>query len=315
MKIIEASEVFEKLTMRICLDLMEEALKDFSSGKSMQQLRTNNVLPHGNLLMLMPAYLGDDDFFGAKVISAFNGNIGTEYPTHSGAIMLFDSKYGELKAIVDATSITQIRTGAVSGVATKLLAREDAHHLALIGAGMQARSHLEAMLIVRDITQVTVYDINLEAAESFAKEMNEKFRVPIQVCSTIKEAVEKADIICCVSLGKEPYLEAEWVQDGTHINAVGAYSETTREVTSEIVAKSRFYADSIVSIMSECGEFLIPKAEGLIDDSHIIGEIGQVALNRVPGRQSEEEITLFDALGLAVEDMACAKYLYCLSQE
>ncbi len=315
MRIIEANQVFEQLTMTICLDIMEQTLKDFSAGKSLQPLRNNVQLPHGNLLMLMPAYLGDDDYFGAKVISSFHGNAGTKYSTHMGAIMLFDSKYGSLKAIVEANAVTRIRTGAVSGVATKLLAREDAHHLAIIGTGQQGRSHLEAIMNVRDIKTVTVYDMNLESAENYAIEMSEKFGIPIKVCGTIKETVENADIICCLTSSKEPYLELDWIKKGAHINAVGAFSKVTREVTSELVAKSCFYADSIESIMNECGEFLIPKAEGLIDDSHIIGEIGEVALKKLPGRQNEEDITLFDALGLAVEDMACARYLYELNPE
>lgn len=315
MRIIEAKQVFEKLTMSICLKIMEETLKDFSAGKSFQPLRNNVPLPHGNLLMLMPAYLGDDDYFGAKIISSFNSNAGSKYPTHMGAIMLFDSKYGALRAIVEASAVTRIRTGAVSGVATKLLARADAHHLAIIGTGQQGRSHLEAITNVREITHVTVYDMNQESLENYVNEMSEKFGIAIKSCSTIKETVENADIICCLTSSKEPYLELEWIKKGAHINAVGAFSKVTREVTSELVAKSCFYADSIESIMNECGEFLIPKSEGLIDDSHIIGEIGEVALKKVPGRQNEVDITLFDALGLAVYDMACARYLYELNPE
>jgi ornithine cyclodeaminase len=310
MKIIEASEVFQNLTMSKCLALMEDALKNFSSGKSLQPIRMNVSLPHDNLLMLMPAYLGDDDYFGTKAISSFNGNVGTPYPTHTGAIMLFDSKYGVLRAIVEANSVTQIRTGAVSGVATRLLAREDAHHLAIVGSGQQGRSHLEAMLAVREITAVNVYDLSQTSAEKFAEEMTDKFGVPIKVCGSVKEAVCEADLICCLTSSKNPYLKLEWIKPGTHINAVGAFSPTTREVASDLVAKSRFYVDSIALNRVECGEFIIPRDEGLIKDDHIIGEIGELVMGKVPGRQSREDITLFDALGLAVEDLTCAKYLY-----
>lgn len=309
MKTIEANEIIEKLTMTKCLELMETALRDFSSGVSIQPLRWNVGLPHDSLMMLMPGYLGDDDYFGTKVISSYPGNAGTEYETHSGAILLFDSKYGILKTAVDANAITEIRTGAVSGVATNLLARKDAHNLAIIGAGVQARSHLTAMMLIRQIKQVKVFDLRAESAVKFAEEMKEKFGLPITVCDTVQETVADADIICCLTSSREPYLEAEWVKEGAHINAVGAFSKTTREVTSNIVVKSKFYADSIESIMGECGEFLIPKAEGRIGDEHIIGEIGEILLGKIPGRENELEITLFDALGLAVEDLTCAKYL------
>ena len=312
MKIIEAPEVFQKLTMKKCMELMRSALADLETGKAMQPLRSVNRLPHDNSFGFMPAYLGDHDYFGAKIITAFHKNIGTSYPSHMGYVMMFESEHGSVVGMADAGAITQIRTGAVSGVATDLLAIPDAEKLAIIGAGAQGRSHLEAILLVRNIKEVTVYDIVRNNAERFAKEMEESFQVKIIVCETVEEAVKKADIICTVTPSKEAYLKAEWVKPGAHINAVGTFTPNTREVTSELAAKSRLYADQIEAMKKESGEFLIPKQEGLISEEHILGSIGELLLGKAKGRTNSEEITLFIALGLAVEDVTCGKYLCCL---
>ena len=225
-------------------------------------------------------------------------------------MILFETPHGQCVGMADAGAITQIRTGAVSGVATDLLARKDAKMLAIIGAGAQGRSHLEAMLCVRpQIEEVRVCDIRREAAEWYKAEMETKFGKPVTVCETVQEAVCGADIICTLTPSKEPYLEADWVKPGTHINAVGTFSPTTREVTSELMAKSSLYADQIEAMKKEAGEYLIPLQEGLITEAHIKGSIGQLLLNQVQGRTSETEITLFDALGLAVEDVICGRYL------
>ena len=171
---------------------------------------------------------------------------------------------------------------------------------------------MAAMKIVRpSIEAVSVYDIRPEAAEKFAAEMEGKYGVPVKVCADVQEAVSDADIICTVTPSKEAYLQKEWVKKGAHINAVGTFTPTTREVTSDLVAASRLYADQIAAMKKEAGEYLIPLSEGKITEDHIVGSIGQVLLGTAPGRQSDEEITLFDALGLAVEDVICGRYLVC----
>jgi len=312
MKIMEAAEVFEKLTMKKCMELMKTALMDLETGKAMQPLRSVNRLPHDNSFGFMPAYLGDNDYFGAKIIAAFHKNLGTSYPSHMGYVMMFESEHGSVIGLADAGAITQIRTGAVSGVATELLAVPEASRLAIIGAGAQGRSHLEAMLLVREIKEVSVYDIKKENAERFAKEMTEKYRVKINICTSVEEAVRNADIICTLTPSKEAYLRKEWIKPGAHINAVGTFTPSTREVTSELVACSKLYADQVEAMKKESGEFLIPKQEGLIDDSKIEGSIGDLLLDRIKGRIGKNEITLFIALGLAVEDVSCGKYLCTL---
>lgn len=307
MKIVQAEEVRQRLTMPECIELMRTSLRELEAGTYTQPLRSIALLPGGEKFGFMPAYLGD--CFGAKVLSAFPQNAGTEYPSHIGYVLLFESTHGSFLGMADASVITEIRTGAVSGVATDLLARPDAHRLAIIGAGAQGRSHLAAMAAVRDIRSVAVYDQNAQAARRYCEEMAAQFGIPVTAADSAREAVKGADIVCTVTPSREPYLEADWIAPGTHINAVGAFTPATREVTSALVAKAKLYADQVEAMRKECGEYLVPLQEGLIGPDHIVGSLGDVLLGRAPGRSSEEEITLFDALGLAVEDVACAKYL------
>lgn len=312
MKIVEAAEARQRLDTATCVGLMREALASLERGDAMQPLRTIAALPHGNAFGFMPAYLGDDNYFGAKVITAFHGNLGTEYPSHMGYVMIFESKHGSFVGMADCAVITEVRTGAVSGVATDLLARKDAKKLAVVGAGAQGRSHLAAMLHVRPgLESVSVYDIRPEAAERYAAEMSAKYGIPVTAAGSAQEAVDGADIICTVTPSKKPFLQKEWVKPGAHINAVGTFTPTTREVTSELVAASRLYADQVAAMKKEAGEYLVPLSEGLITEDHIVGSIGQVLLGQVPGRRNDREITLFDALGLAVEDVICGRYLVC----
>ena len=310
MIVIEKEEVEQKLTMPICIGLMRTVLQDDAEGKSRQYLRTVTPLPGNNLLGFMPAYLGTGDYFGAKVITVFPGNHQAGLPSHQGSVLLFDAEHGALRFMADGDAITQIRTGAVSAVATDLLARPDAKRLALLGAGAQGRSHLEAMALVRRLTEVTVWDVRPENARRFAAEMAEKAGCPIRACSCAEEAVRDADIICTLTPSPTPVLESSWVKPGAHINAVGACSATARELSSDLVARCLLYGDSIESVEKESGDYLIPLSEGVIQKGHLRGTIGQLLCGEITGRTSAQDVTLFDALGLAIEDVACAKYLY-----
>ena len=318
MKVLIANQdqVSDLLPMHECIEVMQDALKMLAGGDAILPLRTMLVLPDGqNLMGLMPSYLGGIQSVGVKVIAAFPSNYGTEYDTHQGVVLLFDTERGLLRAIVDGTAITAIRTAAVSGVATKLLARPDAGDLAIVGAGTQARAHLEAMLVVRDIRRVRVYSLPLEGAYQFARRESHRHGIEVEVKETAQEAVGGADIICTVTTAKEPVVKGEWVAPGAHINAVGAFTPTTRELDTAAVAQSRFYGDRRESTLSEAGEFLIPKNEGVIDESHIVGEIGEILVGKVQGRTSPGEITLFKSLGIAIEDLAAAHYVLNKARE
>ena len=299
MKIIEEAEVRRLLTPERCLDAMRTCLVDLEEGRCAMPQRLICAMPNTALLGFMPAYVGD--YYGAKVIAAYAPNTGTQYPSHIGYVMLFESEHSTVAAMVEAGSITEIRTG---------LARRDAHSLALIGAGAQARSHLAAIRLVREIDRVTVYDIRPEAARRFAEEAAAKYSLTVETAASAAEAVWDADIVCTLTPSKTPYLTRDMVRPGTHINSVGTFTPSTREAASDLVAASRLYADHIPACRAESGEYLIPLREGLITENHIAGSIGQLLTGKAAGRISEEEITMFDALGLAVEDIASAKAVF-----
>ena len=296
--------------MKVCMDLMKEALSDLEQGKCVQPARSVHIFPEEHMFGFMPAWLGDGQYFGAKIINACHRNLGTEYPSHAGYVIMFDAVHGMPLGLIDAMTVTKIRTGAVSGVATDMLALDDADTLALIGAGAQAYSHMEAISLIRKIKYVNIYDKAKEASKVFKDIIQKQYGVTVTVCDTAEAAVRDADIICTLTPSKEPFLMAEWVKPGAHINAVGAFTPVTREITSELMSKVKLYADSIESMKKECGEFLIPKQEGLIDEAHIKGSLGGLLIGTCEGRISNQEITLFDALGLAVEDVSCGK-LFC----
>jgi ornithine cyclodeaminase/alanine dehydrogenase-like protein (mu-crystallin family) len=245
----------------------------------------------------------------------FPGNHGTEYDSHIGAVMLYETQHGQLLAIVDASEITGIRTAAVSGVATRLLAREDADDVALIGSGVQARSHLKAMLLARKIKRVRVWSRNPEHAQTFAERESQQAGLTIEPMFTVPETVEGASIICTTTSSPEPVLKGEWIAAGTHINAVGSSVPFTRELDTAAVKNARLFVDRRESTVNEAGDFLFPKKEGAIGDDHIVGEIGELLLGKVGGRQSAQEITLFKSLGLAVEDLASAHHVYTKALE
>ncbi|MBQ9307080.1 MAG: ornithine cyclodeaminase family protein [Clostridia bacterium] len=307
MRILEEKDVRSLLSAGEGVEIMRKALQGLEEGQYAMPPRLITHMPNTAVFGFMPAWCGG--YYGAKVITAYAPNAGTQYPSHIGYVMLFESEHSTVAGLVDATSVTEIRTGCVSAVATDVLARKDAHTLALIGAGAQARSHLSAILSVRPITSVTVYDLRPEAAEAFAQEAEEKYGLKVSIAQDVRSCVREADIICTLTPAKEAYLTLDMVKPGTHINAVGTFTPSTREVASDLIAASRLYADQVEAMKRESGEYLIPLNEGLIGEDHIVGSVGEVLLGRKCGRGNDTEITLFDALGLAVEDVATAVYV------
>jgi ornithine cyclodeaminase len=258
----------------------------------------------------MPAYLGEPRTLGLKAITVMPGNHGIGLDSHQGMVVLFDTERGYPTVILDASSITEIRTAAVSGVATRLLARADAGDLAILGSGVQARSHLAAMRAARTLRRVRVWSRNPENARAFARRETDRGGPEIEPCTSAREAVEGADVICTTTAAREPVLEGEWLLPGSHINAVGACFAAARELDSEAVRRSRVYVDRLESARSEAGDLLIPEREGALPEDPVIGELGDVLLGRIEGRRSNEEITLFESLGIAVEDLAAAHHVY-----
>ena len=309
---VNHDDVLALLPMAECIDAMTDALRTLARGGALLPLRQVVRLPDGrNAFALMPAALNDPSALGAKIITVFPGNDATPYDSHQGAVLLFDTEYGRLIGILDASTITALRTAAVTAVATRLLAREDARTLALLGAGVQAETHLESICVVRRIDEVRVWSRSGDRARRFADRYAAAGK-RIVVCQSAREAAEGADVVCTITSSREPVLFGEWLAPGTHVNAVGASLATSRELDSAAVVKSRLYVDRRESTVNEGGDFLVPKREGLIGDDHIVGEIGELLIEppRIPGRRSADEITLFKSLGLAIEDVAAARRIY-----
>jgi len=291
-----------------CIEAMAEALRALARGDAQQPLRL--VFRPANaagLMAAMPAYRGGSaPAFGLKAVGIFPGNAERGLDTHQGAVALFDGVTGELRALLNAAAVTAIRTAAVSAVATRLLARDDAGDLAILGAGVQARTHLRALGCVRKLRRVRVASRRAESARRFAEEARSVLGIAVEAVPSAEAAVRASDLVVTVTDAGEPVVSRAWVAAGSHICAVGASLPTRRELDSATVAAARFFVDRRESAENEAGDYLIPLREGAIAAGHIRGEIGDVLLGRSPGRTSAEEITVFKSLGLAVEDLAAA---------
>jgi ornithine cyclodeaminase len=263
----------------------------------------------------MPSIYGARQAMGVKVLSVFPGNHGTTFDSHQGAVLLFEARHGQLLAILDASEITAIRTAAVSGVATRVLARTDASRLAILGSGVQARTHLQAMLAVRPIQKVTLCGRNFEKAHNFAERQSAIYGIPIVAVKDSNEASGNAEIICATTSSSTPVVEGKSISAGTHINAVGAFGPNSRELDTHVVARSRFFVDRKESTLNESGDYLIPLKEGAINAEHIQAELGDLLLERAIGRRNRNEITIFKSMGLAIEDLTCADFLYKRARE
>jgi ornithine cyclodeaminase len=305
--ILSRADVERLLPMEACIEIVADALRTTSCGDAVLPLRSAVWMPdRTGMIGLMPCFLGEPKSLGLKVVSIFPGNHGTGLDSHQGVVMLVDTQRGTPIAILDAASITAIRTAAASGVATRVLAREDAGDLAILGSGVQATMHLKAMRAVRNVRRVRVWSRNAEHARRFA----DASPIAVEVVATARAAVEGADLVCTTTGASDPILEGAWLAAGTHINAIGGGFPTTRELDTTAVARSRLIVDRRESALAESGDFLLAKAEGAISDDHIVGELGDLLLGGVVGRRSVKEITLFKSLGIAVEDLAAAHHVY-----
>jgi ornithine cyclodeaminase/alanine dehydrogenase-like protein (mu-crystallin family) len=309
MLVLNQRDVTALLTMEKCVGLMAETLSALARGEATLPLRTVFGIPDG-AFAVMPAALANPSTVGAKIITVLPKNHGTEFDSHQGAVLLFDTANGSLLSVMDATSITTIRTAAVSGVATRALAKKDARTLAILGAGVQGHSHLDAMFAVRKFDSVRIWSRNTDHARALADVAREKHGARADVSATARDAVTAADVICTTTSATEPVLFGEWLSPGAHVNAVGTSQPHARELDSAVVVRSRLYVDRRESALKEPGDILTPIKNGEIGPDHIIAEVGEVLTGKAPGRRSDSDITLFKSLGLAIEDLASAQFLY-----
>jgi ornithine cyclodeaminase len=309
-RVLRGTEVRQLLPMRECIDLMHRTMVAVAERRVVLPLRSIMVMP-GELGMLgnMPGYLADPECFGVKLVSLIPRNKPPQYSSHLGLVLLFEAQHGCPVALLDAAEITAIRTAAASGLATRLLARPDAGDLALLGAGEQARSHLEAMLAVRTLRRIRVWARDGEKAAAFARVEGARHRVAIEASPTVPQAVAGADIICTLTKAREPLLPGELLAAGVHLNVVGSSIAGAAEIDTAAVVKSRFFVDYRESTVNEGGEYLRALKAGAITPEHILAEIGQVANGSQPGRRSPSDVTLYKSLGIAPQDLASAHYV------
>jgi len=310
MRFIDSKEVTRRLTYDVCIPIVRDAMIALSKGQTKQLLRSVIPLSEGRLFGVMPGAMGAQATFGAKLISVFQDNFAKGIQSHQGLVILFDPDTGAPVCVVDAGEITAIRTAAASAVATAALAREDARRMAILGYGEQAATHARAIGKVRGLESIVVWGRSPDRARAFAQRMQAELAIPVSAAASVEEAVAKADIICTVTAATEPILKGAWVRPGTHVNVVGSGFAGPAEVDNDLVVRSRFIADSREGVLSQGAEFLRAKQAGLIDDRHIVAEIGQVLAGEIQGRRSVDEITVYKSLGHVVQDLASAWALY-----
>jgi alanine dehydrogenase len=295
---------------------MESALAQFSAGEVQQPVRTVlSIGPQKAYFGVMPAYVTAPPQMGAKLVTVFGDNLAKGLPSHLATILLFDPETGALAAVMDGRYITEARTAAVSAVSAKALARTDAARLAILGTGVQARSHLEALVEVRALADARVWSPQPRSRERFVSEMAGRVAVPVRACDSAEAAVRDADIVVLVTSSPTPVVADDWVAPGTHVISVGACRPDQREMAPALVARGRLVVDSRAAALVESGDIVQGMRDGRFDAAHVVAELGEVLLGRVEGRRGHDEVTIFKSLGMAVEDVAAADLVYRRAEE
>jgi ornithine cyclodeaminase len=315
-RLLTEQQVHSLLPMSDLIAAMESALAKFSSREVLQPVRSVlTVGPTKAYFGLMPAYIPSPASLGAKIVTVFEDNHKKHLPSHLATILLLDPETGALLAIMDGRYITEARTAAVSAVSTRFLGKPDASTLAIIGSGVQARSHLEAYQHVRQLKEVRIWSPRPQSRQQFVDDMSPQFAIPIVAADTAEAAIRGADLIVLATSSPTPVIDDSWVSEGAHVVCVGACRPTQQEMPPLLVKRSRLYVDSSAAAVLESGDVVMNIAAGLFDASHIRGELGELVLGRVEGRTSDRDITVFKSLGMAVEDVVAADLVYRRASE
>ena len=309
--VLNQAEVEQLLDMEGCIEAMAGILEALARGELFQPLRTIAFPPgESSGIGLMPAHRsGGSAAYSLKTVCVFPDNPTRGLDAHQGTVTLFSGETGQVRALMNASAITAIRTAAVSAVATRLLARDDASELAIVGSGVQGRSHIEAMRAVRPWARIRVASRTNENAQALAEETG------AEAAESVEEAVRGADVVVTATNSSEPVLRHEWLKPGAHVNAVGSSVKTARELDTATIAAGSLFVDRRESTLNEAGDYLFAAEEGAIGPDHIKAEIGEILIGKHPGRTSPEELTVFKSLGLAVEDLAAAEYVVQRARE
>jgi ornithine cyclodeaminase/alanine dehydrogenase-like protein (mu-crystallin family) len=304
---VNADELRQLLPMSEAIETVHRAMIGVAQGRATMPLRSVMDIDGTNRLGIMPGALRDPDVYGVKLISLFPGNPARGLSSHIGSMVIFDNDTGAVAAMLDADALTAIRTAAASAAATRALAREKAARLTIIGTGEQATSHIEAMLCVRDISEVRIAGRTQARAEAFVARVAPRFPgLKMSAARDARHAVEGADIICTVTSSSDVVLQGAWVEPGCHVNAVGASIPTMQEIDQELLLKSVLYVDYLASALAQARDIIDAIASGVMARAHIRGQIGHLYAGTLPGRGSPGDITLYRSLGVAAQDLACA---------
>ena len=301
---LSESDVRAVLSMSELIDAMEAVLIAFSAGRVVQPVRTVMEIGERCFFGLMPALDYEGCMLGTKLVTVLPGNTAKGLPSHQAAIALFDPASGALVAVTDGRYITEARTAAVSAVSVRHMARRDARVLAIIGSGVQAHSHLEALPLVRDFGEIRVWSPRAARLQQFVAGRH------VKACESAEQAIRDADVIVLATSATTPVIDDAWVAPGSHVIAVGSCRPTHREVDGRLVARALVVVDSRAAAMQEAGDILLAIEDGLIGGEHVHAELGEVAGGAKPGRQDDEQVTLFKSLGLAIEDVVSAGLAY-----
>src|SRR4051794_10167781 len=308
-RLLTDGDVAGLLPMDALIEAMEGALRQFSTGRVVQPVRT--VLPVGDAFFgVMPAYVREPAALGAKLLSLFTRNGALDLPTHLATILLFSPETGTLLAVVGGGYITEARTAAVSAISADLLARDDASRLAIIGSGAQARSHLQALERVFELSEVRVWSPTPEHQTSFIEEMESSTAARLVGADSAEQACLAADLVVLATSAREPVVQSDWVKAGAHVISVGACRPDQREMDPALVSRGRLFVDSRAAALVESGDVVMAIAERRFTASHIAGELGELLEGTVEGRRSARDVTIFKSLGLAVEDVMAADVAY-----
>lgn len=316
MLILTRHDVEALLTMPDAIAAVEAGFRQLAADAvEMPQRLATVIAPHNGIHLAMPAFVagapatGDPGTLSIKVVTVYNDNRARyELPTIHAVLLLHDARTGQALALMDAEHLTAMRTGAVSGVATRWMARPDASVVTLFGAGVQAGTQLLAMAAVRPLRRVQV--VALGDISAFCTQMTAQLGLPVTPAADTRAAIEAADLICTATNSPTPLFDGAWLQPGTHINAIGAYTKTMRELDSETVRRSRVIVDRRQAAQVEAGDIVIPTQEGVIGSDHVAGELAEVVTGAVPGRTAPQEITIFKSVGLALQDAVTAALVY-----
>ncbi|VTU29724.1 ornithine cyclodeaminase family protein [Variovorax sp. PBL-E5] len=305
-------DVARLLSVAACIDVMSDAMAALARGEVHQPLRQIVRPPDAKgLLGLMPAYIGGaQPVYGAKTAGFFPGNSALGLDPHQGCVLLFSGETGALMAVMSASEITGIRTAAMTGLATRLLARPEASRLALIGSGHQAHWQLQAAAAVRPLASVRVAARTLASARAFVAAEQPNYGFAMEAAESVDAAVCDADIVITVTNASEPILRRDWIAPGAHINAVGSSTPSHCEIEPALMGRASLFVDRRESTLNESGDYLNAFRGGLVSPASLLAEIGELVIGRHPGRTGGDEVTLFKSLGMALEDVAAARWLY-----